>query len=88
MLVSIYAFVKKKFSSRFVNVVGTRSRSLNQMRPFREINRGYDDIESFDAYLSNAIEERIFKIEIKLLDAIEKKLDDVNRRIDDAIMHK
>ena len=76
MLVSIYAFVKKQLSSRVTSNVSNMLRSQNKTKPSREM-----------ICQLKAIEERIPTLEMKMLDMMEKKLDAINRRIDDITMH-
>ena len=85
MLVSMFAFIREQFIQRSAKILDTRSRPLNQIKPFREENRGYDGLNSVGAPFLEAVEERILKSEIKILDVVEKKLDCINSRIDDVM---
>ena len=85
MLVSMYAFIRKHFIQRTAKILDTGSRPLNQIKPFREENWGYDAMNSVGGLFLEAVEERILKSEIKVLDVVEKKLDCINSRIDDVM---
>ena len=85
ILVSMYAFIRKQFIQRTAKILDTRSRTLYQIKPFREENWGYDVMNSIGAPFLEAVENRILKSEIKILDVVEKKLDCINNRIDDVM---
>ena len=87
MLVSILAFVRTHCMPRNAKIIQSRSRSLNPIKPFRKENGSFDVIDSGGSPSLKEVEGRIFKSEIKILDAIEKKLDFISRRIDDIMMH-
>ena len=85
ILVSMYAFIRKQFIQRTAKILDTRSRTLYQIKPFREENWAYDAMNSVGATFLEAVENRILKSEIKILDVVEKKLDCINSRIDDVM---
>ena len=84
---SILAFVRTHFMPKNAKIIHSRSRSLDRIKPFQKERGKYDVINSGGSPSLKEFEDRIFKSEMKILDAMENKLDFINRRIDDIMMH-
>ena len=82
---SIFAFVRKHFMPRNAKITHSTSRSLDPIKPFRKENRKYDVMNSGGSHSLKEVEDRILKTEMKILDAMEKKFDFINRRMDDIM---
>ena len=89
MLVSTYAFVRKQFIfiTKTAKILDATTRSPNQIIPFQEENRGCDVMDSVGVPPFKAVEERISKSEIRILEVMEKKFDFINKRIEDVMKH-
>ena len=83
LLVSIYAYIRKRVVSMAPAYNSSNLRAENQVWPVQEVNPKCDSIEEVNQNILKAIQESISKAEQRILDVVTKKLDANNRRIDD-----
>ena len=87
MLVRIYVYIKTQIKSRAVDPLSISVSEQNRVEPSTQANRECDFIEVLDENILKAIEKRISKAEMNILDAMNTKLDAITDRIDKIQLH-
>ena len=94
MLVSIYAYIRKRIKSIVRSNLDTSSLAQNQIQPFKETSAEWEFREFVDGDILKIIQDRVSQAELNILEAVGKKLEEAvskkihttNRRIDDIEM--
>ena len=73
--------------TRATDILDTQSRSPNPIKLVLEETRRYDCVGLFDANILKAIKEEVSKSEHNMLDVVTRRLDTIDRRIEDVKMH-